>query len=75
MFMIKSGVKRSEHDTCVYFKEVSKNQFIYLLLYVNDMLIVSKDMKQINHLKVLLSTEFEMKDMGEAKRILGMEIH
>lgn len=75
LFMVKSGFKRSEQDTCVYFKEISKNQYVYLLLYVDDMLIASKDMNQIKKLKDLLSSEFEMKDMGEAKRILGMEIH
>ena len=47
---------------------------IYLLLYIDDMLIVCHDREEINHLKRLLSREFEMKELGEAKRILGMDI-
>eukprot|EP00253_Pinus_taeda_P006093 PITA_06093 len=39
------------------------------------MLIASKSMEQINKLKAQLSRTFDMKDLGEAKHILGMEIH
>ena len=45
-----------------------------MLLYVDDMLIASRDSKAIDSLKAKLSSEFEMKDLGEARRILGMEI-
>ena len=38
------------------------------------MLIASKNKAEINNLKALLNTEFEMKDLGAAKKILGMEI-
>eukprot|EP00253_Pinus_taeda_P006983 PITA_06983 len=39
------------------------------------MLIASKSMEEINRLKAQLSRTFDMKDLGVAKRILGMEIH
>ena len=45
-----------------------------MLLYVDDMLIASKSMPEINELKKQFSKEFEMKDMSATKRILGMEI-
>ena len=38
------------------------------------MLIICHDQEEINHLKKLLSREFEMKELEEAKRILGMDI-
>ena len=47
---------------------------IFLLLYVDDMLIAAKSMNEFNKLKILLSREFDMKDLGAAKKILGMEI-
>ena len=47
---------------------------IFMLLYVDDMLIAARSMKEINKLKTLLRKEFEMKDLGGAKKILGMEI-
>ncbi|KAG8480295.1 hypothetical protein CXB51_024758 [Gossypium anomalum] len=48
--------------------------FIYLLLYVDDMLIASKSQKEIDKLKALLNEEFEMKDLGKAKKILSKDI-
>lgn len=50
------------------------NSFIYLLVYINDMLIIAKYMYVINRLKEELHGKFEMKDFGAAKKILGMEI-
>ena len=39
------------------------------------MLIAAKSTIEVNKLKSLLSKEFDMKDLGAAKKILGMEIH
>ena len=47
---------------------------IYLLLYVDNMLTASKDKMKVDCIKQKLCGEFEMKDLGRAKRILGMEI-
>ncbi|KAL1200962.1 Retrovirus-related Pol polyprotein from transposon TNT 1-94 [Cardamine amara subsp. amara] len=73
-FVVSHGFKRSKYDHCVYIKESKGKCFIYLLLYVDDMLIASKDMKEIQIVKDLLSNRFEMKDLGAARRILGMDI-
>ena len=72
-FMMSHGFKRFEFDSCVYIKFVDGSP-IYLLLYVDDMLIAVKSKKEITTLKKLLSSEFEMKDLGATKKILGMEI-
>ncbi|KAK1694874.1 hypothetical protein QYE76_011571 [Lolium multiflorum] len=47
---------------------------IYLQLYVDDMLIAAKSKKEITTLKSQLSSEFEMKDLGAAKKILVKEM-
>ena len=47
---------------------------IYLVLYVVDMLVTCKTMLEMEELKEQLSKVFDMKDLGEAKKILGMEI-
>ena len=57
----------------VYSNKLPSEEYIYLLLYINDMLIASKSISVIDKLKKDLSFEFEMKDLGEAK-VLGMEI-
>ena len=72
-FMKKQNFLRSEHDSCVYVKRVESG-WVYLLLYVDDMLLAAKGMAEIVKLKAVLSSEFEMKDMGAASRILGIDI-
>ena len=42
-FMVSQGYTRSEYDHCLYFKKLN-DIFIILVLYVDDMLIVSKSM-------------------------------
>jgi hypothetical protein len=71
--MLAHGFKRSNYDSCVYIKLVNGSP-IYLLLYVDDMLIAAKSSEETTTLKKLLSSEFDMKDLGVAKKILGMEI-
>lgn len=73
-FMVDIGYSRTDFDACVYFRRLPDNSFIYLLLYVDDMLIAAKSMIEINKLKTRLSGEFEMKNLGAARKILGMEI-
>jgi len=58
----------------VYYNKLPEGEYIYLLLYVDDMLITSKSRSAIDKLKKELSSEFEMKDLGEVKKVLGMEI-
>jgi hypothetical protein len=72
--MIKIGYRRCEYDCCVYVKSLDDGSFIFLLLYVDDMLIAAKSIFEVNKLNVLLSKEFDMKDLGATKKILGMDI-
>ena len=72
-FMTKSGFCKAEKDPCCYFKKYT-DSYVFLLLYVDDMLIAGSSMREINNLKTRLSAVFEMKDLGPAKQILGMKI-
>ena len=73
-FMIKNGFVKSEFDLCVYMKKLKDGGYVYLLLYVDDMLLVAREMTEITKVKEMLAKEFDMKDLGSAKRILGMDI-
>ncbi|KAL4018602.1 hypothetical protein IC575_022202 [Cucumis melo] len=73
-FILKQGFHRNSYDACVYWKLSQKGTYIYLLLYIDDIILVSKDYVEICELKKQLSNEFEMKDLGELKRILGMDV-
>ena len=72
--MINQGFKRRAFDCCVYLKHISSKISIYLLLYVDDMLIASQSDEEIHRLKLQLKSALEMKELGEARKILGIEI-
>ena len=61
-------------DHCLYFQYKNKDDYVFLLLYVDDMLLIGPNLKKINSIKSTLGGEFDIKDLGMAKRILGMEI-
>ena len=63
---------RCEHDCCIYVKDVDEDDALYLLLYVDDMFIVSRSTDAVNELKSALSSEFEMKDLDPVRKILGI---
>ena len=73
-FMKGQEYRRSKYDCCVYLCNLQDGSYIYLRLYVDDMLIAAKSQVEIDILKAQMSKEFEMKDLGKAKKILGMEI-
>jgi transposase InsO family protein len=73
-YMLKQGYQRSSFDSCLYFKGSNILEDVYLLLYVDDMLLISKSTKKISVLKHVLSKEFDMKDLGDARKILGINI-
>ena len=60
-------------DQCIYLK-VSGSKFAFLVLYVDDILIASSDLSLLKETKSFLSSNFEMKDMGEASYVIGIEI-
>ncbi|KAE8721509.1 hypothetical protein F3Y22_tig00015910pilonHSYRG00102 [Hibiscus syriacus] len=68
-YMIKIGYNRCEYDCCVYVKSLDDGSFIFLLLYVDDMLIAAKNMDDVIGLKTLLSQEFDMKDLENARKV------
>lgn len=68
-FIKSIGYSQSRYDPCVYFSD-----HIHLLLYVDDMLLIGKNKGEIEELKRKLIAEFEMNDLGSAKKILGIDI-
>ena len=67
------GLTRSKADHCVYFKLIG-DHFLYLFLYVDDMLLIGKNKEIIQDVKTQLFSKFDMKDIGASNFILGMEI-
>jgi hypothetical protein len=64
---------RRKVDHYIYSKEEG-GHFIYVDLYVDDMLLIGKNMDEIKKGKKNLSSKFDMKDLGAYKLIMGMDI-
>ena len=47
---------------------------IYLILFVNDLLMCGKNKRKIDEIKNLLSNKFAMRDLGGVKTYLGIYI-
>ena len=67
------GFKENTIDQCRYLV-VSGSKFIFLVLYVDDILLATNDLGSLYETKKFLSKNFEMKDMGEASYVIGIEI-
>jgi hypothetical protein len=68
------GFKENEEGNCIYAK-FRNGKFIFLILYVDDILLASSDVSLLLETKRFLSSNFDMKYLGEASFVLGIEIH
>lgn len=72
-FMEKIKFKRCQSDHCLYIR-ASTDVTCYVLLYVDDLIIMCRDINTIQTIKRLLSSEFEMTDIGVANTFLGIHV-
>ena len=71
--LVKSfGFLQSPDESCVY-KKCSGNMVVFLVLYVDDILLIENDVGILSSVKVWLLAQFDMKDLGEASHILGIK--
>ncbi|KAJ9544308.1 hypothetical protein OSB04_024015 [Centaurea solstitialis] len=68
------GFAKSEFEPCVYTK-FSGSIVTFLVLYVDDILLIENDVPTLQSVKAWLSKCFQMKDLGEAAYILGIKIY
>src|ERR1044072_6265331 len=68
------GMIRCEADHSVFLRCSSSNQFIYLVVYVDDIVITGDDHTGIQELKQHLFKHFQTKDLGQLRYFLGIEV-
>ena len=68
-----NGFVENTIDRFIYMK-VSGRIFVILILYVGDIFLVANDVAMLHNVKKYLSNNFEMKDMGKASYVIGIEI-
>ena len=52
----------------------SESKYIFVVLYVDDILLVANDIELLVETKQLLFSHFDMKDLGETSYVLGIQI-
>ena len=68
------SMTRSTSNHSVFYHHTSSGQCIYLIVYVDDIIITNSDQNGIRKLKQHLFSHFQTKDLGKLKYFLGIEI-
>ncbi|GJX10745.1 retrotransposon protein, putative, ty1-copia subclass [Tanacetum coccineum] len=69
----KIGFIQNPDEPCVYLKASGSN-VVFLILYVDDILLMGNNVTLLQEVKSWLCTCFSMKDLGEAAYIIGIKI-
>lgn len=64
---------QSKNDVCLYSKKVH-GEWVFLLIYVDDIAIVTKSDAAMKNVKAMLSSKFKVQDLGEVKQYLSIEV-
>ncbi|GJT92118.1 retrotransposon protein, putative, ty1-copia subclass [Tanacetum coccineum] len=70
----KFSFTQNQDEPCVYMKASGSN-VTFLILYVDDILIMRNSIPMLQDVKSYLGGCFAMKDLGEAAYILGIKIY
>ena len=60
-------------EPCVY-KKVVDSIVAFLVLYIDDILLIGNDVGYLTNIKKWLAMQFQMKDLGDAQYVLGIQI-
>ena len=67
------GFEQNVDEPCVY-KYIKEKKVVFLVLYVDDILLIGNDVETLSNVKKWLAEQFQMKDLGEVTYILGIQI-
>ena len=66
--------KKYEEEPCVY-KKVSGSLVVFLVLYVDDILLIGNDVSMLKGVKSSWMKIFSMKDLCVAVDVLGIRVY
>ena len=71
--LLTSGYCQAHSDPSLFTKRTASS-FTALLVYVDDIILAGDCLTEFAHIKQILDTKFKIKDLGQAKYFLGLEI-
>ncbi|KAL6290819.1 hypothetical protein ACE6H2_008329 [Prunus campanulata] len=71
--LLDAGFSQSKADYSLFYRHKGKSS-IFLLVYVDDIIITGTDAATISIIKNLLHQRFHLKDLGDLKYFLGIEV-
>ena len=74
MEMTKLGFEACKSDAGVYVRKQAGNPPLYVLVYVDDLLVICPEMNLVEWFKQLLRDRFNIHDLGEVKDFLGCQV-
>jgi hypothetical protein len=72
--LAKHGYKPCMSDAGIYISETSGEAPMYLVLFVDDMLLICKELSRVLAFKEAIASEFAIHDLGEVKDFLGCQV-
>lgn len=70
--LIGDGFDRNPADHCVYSKQID-GDIVIVIVWVDDLIIASNNVDQMNHFKESMKHKFRMKDLGKISYFLGID--
>jgi Reverse transcriptase (RNA-dependent DNA polymerase) len=72
-FLVRSVYTVATLDSSIFIKDIG-GKLVIVLMYVNDFILTEDLIEEIQHTKENLSVQFQMKELGDLKHFLGLEI-
>ena len=69
----KMGFNQSTGDPCIYISK-SGGEMLIIGVYVDDIILAGRDLKQVEKVKATLAKSFDVKDLGELKYFLRVSV-
>ena len=72
-FLFSLGFIQSKQDYSLFTRNLD-GEFVVILVYVDDMVLTGTSRTQIDHIKAALDKAFTIKDLGDIRYFLGIEV-
>lgn len=69
----KIGFQQHSSDSCLYVSG-QKDELFIIAVYVDDLILATRNKKRMDVVKKLLANQFEVKDLGELNYLLGVTV-